>query len=189
MISAVASARWVTLSPIMVSGSADRSTMSAASGSVTMLNSPYGVVLPRSVEPPMKTTRRRWPVISGWVRRSSATLVSGPVAISVTGTGDSAISRRISSTACTPAISATGTSRSGPSSPDTPWMSSATVSSPTSGRSQPAATGTAEAPARARIRCALRVVLSSVWLPATVVTPRRRSRRSPAASSRASASS
>ena len=110
----------MTFSPIIVTGNPDRSTMSAASGSVTMLNSPYGVELPRSVEPPMKTMPRTFGKTSGWLRSSRATLVSGPVATSVTGSPASRSSRRINSTAGTPATGPTGTSRSGPSSPEAP---------------------------------------------------------------------
>ena len=45
-------------------------------------------------------------------------------------------------------------------------------SSRASGRSAPAATGTSPLPTNSRTRSAFAVVFSSVWLPATVVTPR-----------------
>mgnify|MGYP007039552674 CR=1 FL=1 len=98
-----------------------------------------------------------------------ATFVSGPVGTSVTGSGWSSSSRRISSTACSPASGTVGSPNAGPSSPLTPWMSSAILSSSTSGRSHPAATGTPEMPAIVHTRRAFSVALSKVVLPATVV--------------------
>ena len=61
----------------------------------------------------------------------------------------------------------------GPSSPLSPCTYSATYGSRTSGRSAPAATGMSPRPANSSTRRAFAVVFSSVWLPATVVTPSR----------------
>ena len=61
--------------------------------------------------------------------------------------------------------------RSGPSSPDSPCTCAATSRLRTNGRSAPAYTGISVRPASSSTRRALAVVLSSVWLPETVVTP------------------
>ena len=58
--------------------------MAAASGSWNTLNSATAVTLPDEAEPPMKTIRSIPAATSGWVRSSSAMLVCGPVATSVT---------------------------------------------------------------------------------------------------------
>src|SRR5699024_2190181 len=57
--------------------------------------------------------------------------------------------------------------------PESPWMSGAISTRRTSGRSDPAYTGTSSRPLATRTLCAFRVILSSVWLPPTVVMPRR----------------
>ena len=58
-----------------------------------------------------------------------------------------------------------------PPSPSVPWTTAASRQrGTTSGRAAPAATGTSSRPASASTRRALRVVVSSGWLPATVVS-------------------
>src|SRR5262249_58825221 len=83
-------ARYVTSSPTSDTGTAGVSpgsvrTRYAASGSNQMLNSAAGVVLPAPIDPPITTTRARRAALSRYRENSSATLVSGPLATSVTG--------------------------------------------------------------------------------------------------------
>ena len=66
---------------------------------------------------------------------------------------------------------AEGSGSSGPSRPVSPCTCAAVRSSRRSGASAPAATGMSVLPAISSVTSALRVVLSSVWFPATVVTP------------------
>ncbi|SQB95531.1 Predicted membrane protein (DUF2254) [Clostridium paraputrificum] len=55
--------------------------------------------------------------------------------------------------------------------PESPWTSAATTPCRTSGRVQPAWTGTPSMPAMVSTARALRVTFSRVWLPPMVVTP------------------
>ena len=59
------SAWWVTSRPIIVIGTPERNTTSAASGSAKMLNSAETVVFPSPIEPPM---RHRWAIFGDEVR-------------------------------------------------------------------------------------------------------------------------
>ena len=135
-----------------------------------MLNSASGVVFPSPIVPPISTICSIRSTRSWCRRSSSATFVSGPVGISVTGRGCSASSRAISSTACT---SSSGTLSpdgiSVPSSADSPWTSSAIRGGATSGAGAPAAIGTPRIPASSHVARAFAVVRSSVPFPATVV--------------------
>ena len=167
----------------MVTSSPLVKTRCAASGSAQMLNSAAGVTLPSAIAPPISTIRSG--LASGWRASRSATFVSGPVATSVAPSIRSA--RK--STACCGEGSACGGGRSGPSRPVSPCTSAATRGSRTSGRPAPAATGMSPRPASSSTRIAFAVVFSSVWLPATVVTPRSSSSSLPSASSIAIASS
>ena len=64
-----------------------------------MLNSAAGVTLPRPVEPPISTISRIRSCRSGRAESSCATLVSGPVGTSVTGSGAASSVSTISSIA------------------------------------------------------------------------------------------
>src|SRR5690606_15587314 len=139
--------------------------------------------------PPMTTSSRMREASSGWRRSSVATLVSGPTAMIVTGSGLSRRMRCMRSTACSPARGTVGGPSSGPSRPLSPCTSAAVSRAPASGRSHPAATGTPVIPASVQTRRALSDVFSSVWLPATVVIALRSIAGSAAASMMASASS
>ena len=79
--------------------------------------------------------------------------------------------------------------RSGPSMPVSPWTWRRRRGSRTSGRRRPAATGTSPRPTNSSTRSAFAVVFSRVWLPATVVMPRRSTSGLASASSSAIASS
>ena len=61
-----------------------------------------------------------------------------------------------------------GSGSTGPSSPDSPWMSPATPRVRSSGRAHPAANGTPAMPPTRATATALRVTFSRVWFPATV---------------------
>ena len=159
----VVTALWVTSSPTIVVSIPEWKTACAASGSAQMLNSAAGVMLPSAIAPPMSTIRSTFapPVRSS----SRATFVSGPVGISVTGRSLAAIVRAMKSTACSPSGgSLAPAAATGPSSPLSPWTWAATVSSRSSGRSAPAATGTSgradevEHPERVRGRLLERLV-------------------------------
>ena len=154
-----------------------------------MLNSAAGVTLPSAIAPPISTTRSIRGATSGQRASSSATLVSGPVGIRVTGSGAASrrSARKSTAWAATGAVTASG--RSGPSSPDAPWTSSAAWASRTSGRSAPAATGMSERPASSSTRSAFAVVLASDVLPCTVLTPSSSTSGLASASSSAIASS
>ena len=83
MCACVKSALCVTSSPIIVTSMPLAKTRAAASGSHQMLNSAAGVTLPSAIAPPIRTMRSGR--ASGWRASSSATFVSGPTGISVTG--------------------------------------------------------------------------------------------------------
>ena len=163
------SALCVTSRPISVTGIPLANTAAAASGSTNALNSAAGVMLPSAIAPPIQTIRSRRPRTSGWRSSMSATFVSGPVGTSTT---PGSISSARKSAACASTGEAEGSGSSGPSRPESPWTCAAVRSSRRSGASAPAATGMSVLPAISSVTSALRVVLSSVWLPATVVTPR-----------------
>ena len=173
----------------MVTSSPLPKTRAAASGSIQMLNSADGVWLPSWIAPPMSTTRSIFAAASGCASRRRATFVSGPSATSVTARSEASIFAARKSFACSGTGSALGGGRSTPSSPVSPWASAATTSSPMRGPSAPAATGISVRPASSRTRSAFAVVLSSVWFPATAVTPRTSSSGLPSARRSASASS
>ena len=79
------SARLVTSSPHITISSPLWKTFAAASGSMAILNSAFGVKLPRPAEPPMITSRRMLNRHSGYWVSSSAILVNGPIATRVIG--------------------------------------------------------------------------------------------------------
>ena len=93
------------------------------------------------------------------------------------------------STACLGSSSMTGSGSTGPSSPLSPWIESATSTSRTRGRWAPRAKGTPVMPATRATDSALRVTFSIVWFPMTVVTPTSSMSGLPHARSRAMASS
>src|SRR4051812_1137676 len=164
-------------------------TRAAASGSSQMLNSAAGVTLPSAIAPPISTMRSITPTTSGCRASSSAMFVSGPVGTTVIG-ADAARSRSArKSTAWVPTGAPTGAGRSGPSSPLSPCTDAATIGSRISGRLAPAATSMSPRPASSSTRRAFAVVLSSVWLPWTVVTPSTSTSGLASASSSAIASS
>ena len=174
----------------MVTGHGSRKTICAASGSQPMLNSLTGVRLPVCTAPPMSTTSATRSTIRGSLRAAMAMLVSGPVGTSVTVPGGCA--RTVSMIRSTPwrGSSATrGAGSTGPSSPDSPWMSPATRAVRSSGRAHPAATGTPVMPPTVAVTSALCVTFAIVWLPATVVIASSSIAGLPCASSRAIASS
>ena len=74
-------------------------TIAAASGSCQTLNSAAGVAFPDDAEPPIKTMRSSFAAVSGYERKKSAILVSGASGTRVTGSEDSSIKSRKSSTA------------------------------------------------------------------------------------------
>src|SRR4051794_7886717 len=154
-----------------------------------MLNSAYGAWLPRSVEPPITTISRSPPARPGCRSRAVATFVSGPTAISVTGSRHSATTDAMSSSAGRGSSGTSASGSAGPSSALSPWTCAAVSSARCSGRSAPAAIGTSRMPASVQTRRAFSVTLSSVPLPATVVIARRSSAGLAAASSIATASS
>ena len=98
-------------------------------------------------------------------------LVSGPVGISVTGPGAASSVARRNASAPSGRTSERGSGRSAPSSPLSPWTSSAISSGRASGAAAPAATGTSVRPSSARTRSVLRVVSRRPTLPPTVVMP------------------
>ena len=142
----------------------------ALSGSNQMLNSAAGVTLPVPSEPPIIATRPSAPGSSGRSAASSAMFVSGPTGASSTG---SSLRSRISASRSTACIGTTAALDSGTGAPPSPSVPCTTAASrprgTTSGRAAPAATGTSSRPASASTRSALRVVVSSGRLPATVV--------------------
>src|SRR3954464_3635255 len=154
-----------------------------------MLNSAYGVWLPRPVEPPITTISRRPPARSGWRSSAVATFVSGPIAMSVTGSPAAATTSAISSSAGRGSSGTSASGSAGPSSALSPWTWAAVSSARRSGRSAPAAIGTSWIPPSVQTRRAFSVTLSSVPLPATVVIARRSIASLAAASRSATASS
>ena len=147
-----------------------------------MLNSANGVTFPAPIEPPITTICSIRSVSSGCVRSSSAMLVSGPTGTSVTRSPCSRRIRAISSTACSGASGMSSPlGSSAPSSADSPCTVGAVRRPPSSGPGAPAATGTPWMPASAHVARALRVVRSSVPLPATVVIASRSISSLPAA--------
>ena len=181
----VTSAWCVTSSPTIVTSSPLAKTRCAASGSAQMLNSAAGVTLPSAIAPPISTIRSGF--ASGWRASRSATFVSGPVATSVAPSAPICSARK--STACCGerlgAAAAAGRGRRGRVSP---WTCGRDARLAHERPAAPAATGNSVRPASSSTRIALAVVFSSVWLPATVVTPTqldlRRSRARAAARSR-----
>ena len=113
----------------------------------------------------MRSSRSR---TSGCCLSKSAMFVSGAVGTSTTPGSISSASR---STAFDLTGSTEGTGSSGPSRPVSPCTCTAVRRSRRSGAPAPAATGMSLRPAISSVTSALRVVLSSVWFPATVVTP------------------
>ena len=91
---------------------------------------------------------------SGCASSRAATLVSGPVGTSVTGSALSESTLAISSTALISSGSKAGSGRSGPSSPDLPCTVGAMIGSETSGPVRPRAIG-ARSPMRVMMRSAL----------------------------------
>ena len=75
----------MTSSPTIVTSIPLANTRAAASGSTQMLNSAAGVTLPSAIAPPISTIRSIFAATPGCWASSSATFVSGPVGISVTG--------------------------------------------------------------------------------------------------------
>jgi hypothetical protein len=173
----------------MVIGRPLRNTIRAASGSTQMLNSAAGVQFPARMLPPIRDTWAIFEAISGYVLSRSAILVSGPVGISVTGAGAAASVARRNSRAPSGRGDETGSGRSAPSRPLTPWTSGAVSRRRTSGCDAPAATGTSARPSSASTRRAFSVVAASGALPPTVVIPRTSSSGRASASVIASASS
>ncbi len=116
-------------------------------GSAQALNSGYAPTLPRPVEPPIQMISLIWGTTSGCCCRRSAMLVSGPVGITVIGSGEAA---RVSARNCTAWRGSRGTVGSGSTGPPSafsPWIHAPGVSSRTRGLSAPAATGTSVTPA------------------------------------------
>ena len=174
-----------------MTGTPDASTREAASGSYQTLNSAVGVMLPSTrAPPPIMTIRPSSAATPGDAARSAATFVSGPSAMSVTGSADSSTTSRTSSTAVRrSAPRGAGSSRIPPR-PSVPWMLSAgSESRRTSGWSAPAPTGTSSRPSRCRSRSAFSVVRSRPAFPPTVVTARTSSSGPDSASISAIASS
>ena len=143
-------------------------TAAAASGSTKALNSAAGVTFPSPIAPPIQTMRSMRSCTSGCRSSRRATFVSGAVG---TRTTLGSISSARKSAAGPPTGRDDGSCSSGPSRPVSPCTCAAVRSSRRSGASAPAATGMSLRPAISSVTSALRVVLSSVWLPATVVTP------------------
>ena len=96
-------------------------TRAAASGSAQMLNSAAGVTLPSAIAPPIRTIRSSSGRRLGVARQKSATFVSGPTGISVTGSSEARIRSARKSTACSATGPRDGSGSSGPSSPLSPW--------------------------------------------------------------------
>jgi hypothetical protein len=138
----------------------------------------------------MSTTSLTRSTMRGSRRTASAMLVSAPSGTSVISPGACAMTvSMMRSTACRGSSPTVGSGSSGPSRPVSPWISGAVITGRTSGRAQPAATGTPWIPATVATASAFRVTLSSVWLPATVVMPTSSTSGLPCASIRARASS
>ena len=167
--SPVARAWCVTSSGDMVRGRPQSNTIAAASGSAHMLNSAAGILLPTPIAPPINEIALILGKIPGSRRIAVAIFVSGPVGTIVMSPSEF-MSRSMSrSTPCCATGSISGSGTSGPSIPDSPWILAAWLAGRTSGRSMPLATGTSRIFASEHTFKALRVVLSSDWLPATVV--------------------
>ena len=115
--------------------------------------------------------------------------VSGPVGTSVSAPLPLPDLPRQESTACSFTGRPAGGGRSGPSRPVSPCTCAATSRARTSGSAAPSATGTSPRPQSSSTRSAFAVVLSSVWLPETVVTPTSSSSGDATASISAKASS
>ncbi len=188
--SGVASAWCVRSSPTMTTSHPALKTMSAASGSMTMLNSATGLQLPTCRPPPIRTTSLTRSTMRGSLRAARAMFVRPAVGTSVTVPGSCAMTvSMMRSTACRSSRSNDGSGSIGPSRPLSPWMSSATSISRRSGRGEPAANGMPVMPAMRATARALRVTFGRVWLPTTVVTASRSMSGFPWASSIATASS
>ncbi len=158
----------------MVTGQRSAKTMWAASGSTAMLNSAAGVRLPPAYAPPITTTSRTRSTIRGSSRTASARFVRAAVATRVISpAGRLNTVSMISATACRESNGIVGPGRVTPSRPDVPCSASATRGARTSGRTAPAAIGRSRRPPTVSTAKALRVTLSSVWFPATVVTASR----------------
>ena len=133
------------------------------------LNSAAGVRFPSPIEPPISTIRSGR--ASGSSASRSATFVSGPVATSVTRPARARISLGEERRPRARAPARRAAAAAGPVEPALAVDVRRDSSSRTSGRPAPAATGTSARPASSSTRSAFAVVFSSVWLPATVVTP------------------
>ena len=98
-----------------------------------------------------------------------ATFVKGPTGTS-TMPGSIRSARKSATSWST--VGVVGSGSSAPSRPVSPWTCGAVCSSRRSGLSAPGQTGMSVRPASSRTFNALRVVLSSVWFPATVLIAR-----------------
>mmetsp|Transcript_32845 Transcript_32845/g.82789 ORF Transcript_32845/g.82789 Transcript_32845/m.82789 type:complete len:242 (-) Transcript_32845:49-774(-) len=179
--SGVTNAVCVTSSGTMVRVTPDSKTTCAASGSHCTLNSATGLVLPCPMAPPITTTSTHG-ISSGYSDSRSAMLVKAPVATTTTlsvgavavACGPGAWERMAAAMAVT-AFSARApcgaVGMSGPSSPDAPWISGQFRRGLIRGLSAPMYTSTSSRPIRCKMRRALSVVFSRVWLPHVVDTP------------------
>ena len=131
----------VTSSPAMVMGTPERNTISAASGSTRMLNSAAGVQLPWVMPPPIREMPPIFSFSSGWDRSRAATLVRGPVGTRYTGSLLSESTFAISPAAEQGRGARSGSGRSGPSRPDSPWTLGAAMGSAARGAGRPLAMG------------------------------------------------
>ena len=111
---------WVRWRPAWITRAPQPKTMAAASGSAQMLNSATGVRLPTAALPPMSEMPAIRSTRSGARRSARAMLVSGPVGTSQTPSRARAVST-MKATASSPASVRTGSGRSAPSRPLSPW--------------------------------------------------------------------
>ena len=181
----------VTSRPTRTVGRPAVSTRWAASASAQTLNSAAAVTLPpAAAEPPITTSRPMRAAASGKTPSSRAMLVSGPMAATVTGSGEVVSRSASATTACRGSGGAGEGGSSTPPRPASPctcparsgwgWTRDVTA---------PAATGTSDRPARCSTRRAFSVVRPSSTLPWTVVTRRRSTSGLASASRIATASS
>ncbi len=135
------------------------------------MNSAAGVIFESKTAPPINTILSIfWPIFGS---RKSATpiLVRGPTGTRCSFSLDSSKVFMINSTAWRGEGLTSGTGKSAPSNPDTPWISGAVTSSRKMGLLNPRATGTSFRLIKVKIFKALLKVFPPSWFPATVVIP------------------
>ena len=126
----------------------------------------------------------------GSITIALARLVSGASAATVTVPGARRITMSISQSTASPAARAmVGRGSVAPPRPPLPWLGSAAIGGPASGRAAPAKIGMSGRPASSQIRRALSVASASETLPSTVVRPSSSSSGEASASRMAMASS